>query len=146
VPKPVASDLELVVLAGEGLWTFDLSARERVSLGRDEVNDVPIDHASVSRRHALLHLGESPVIEDLGSANGTFVHDKSTLLDAGKTERLRRLCSEAAALAIGESVLLGAVSLVVRRRRPMATEGVIVADRNMQALYAQAERATAGPR
>jgi len=40
-------------------------------------------------------------------------------------------------------VLLGAVSLVVRRRRPMATEGVIVADRNMQALYAQAERATA---
>ncbi|MBI2766801.1 MAG: FHA domain-containing protein [Chloroflexi bacterium] len=45
-----------------------------VTLGRSEGNGVVIDHVSVSRRHALLRVDDGKVtIEDLGSANGTFV-------------------------------------------------------------------------
>jgi DNA-binding NtrC family response regulator len=142
MPELAAPDLELVVLAGDGLRIVDLTARSNVSLGRDSANGVPIDHPSVSRRHAVLRLGNPLIIEDLGSANGTFVHDKRAAAGSGRTEKLRLLCSEAAEIAIGESVLLGGVSLVVRRRQPAAPEGPIVADRNMRDLYAQAERAT----
>jgi DNA-binding NtrC family response regulator len=142
MPEQEPSDLELVILTGDELRVFDLTGRTRVSLGRDATNDVQIDHPSVSRLHALLRLDPVAVIEDLGSANSTFVHDTSVLAGAGSTEKLRRLRSEAAEVAVGESVLLGAVSLVLRHRPRATLEGVIVADANMQAVYAQAERAT----
>ena len=45
-----------------------------VVVGRSDGNGVVIDHVSVSRRHAQLHLtAEGVAVEDLGSANGTFV-------------------------------------------------------------------------
>lgn len=45
-----------------------------VVVGRSEGTGVVIDHVSVSRRHALLHLSdEGLAIEDLGSANGSFI-------------------------------------------------------------------------
>jgi pSer/pThr/pTyr-binding forkhead associated (FHA) protein len=134
-------DHELVVLAGEEFRTFDLSARTEVTLGRDEANDVRIDHPSVSRRHALLRMGSHIIIEDLGGANGTFVREKSRADAAGKTEKLRRLTNATAELAVGESVLLGAVSILVRHRPDTSAAGVIIQDANMRALYAQAERA-----
>ena len=99
-----------------------------------------IDHPSVSRRHAQLHLGSPIIIEDLGGANGTFVRDRAQFDVAGKTQKLRRLAGETAELAVGESVLLGAVSVVVRHWPETAVAGVIIQDANMRALYAQAER------
>jgi transcriptional regulator with PAS, ATPase and Fis domain len=138
-------DLELAVLIGDELRIFELNAGSEVSLGRDASNRIQIDHPSVSRRHAVLHLGPPLVVEDLGSANGTFVHDRTKLGGAGRTERLLRLGVERAELAIGESVQLGAVSAVVRHRHAAPTEGVVVRDPNLQAVYAQAERAAAAP-
>jgi hypothetical protein len=45
-----------------------------VVVGRSDGNGVVIDHVSVSRRHAQLLLQSGDlVVEDLGSANGTFV-------------------------------------------------------------------------
>src|SRR6185312_17060949 len=42
--------------------------------GRGEECDIRLRHASVSRRHAALEVGETAiVVEDLGSANGTLV-------------------------------------------------------------------------
>src|SRR5688572_12852590 len=141
-PAPAPTQLELVVLAGDRIRVFDLTGRREVSLGRDASNDVPIDHSSVSRRHAILRLGQSFLIEDLGSANGTFVNDKSGAAGGGRTEKLRPLRADAAEIAVGENVLIGAVSLVVRRHRAASTEGLVVADASMRELYAQAERAT----
>jgi DNA-binding NtrC family response regulator len=43
----------------------------RVILGRSHDCDLCIDHPSISRRHACLHVGATTSIEDLGSANGT---------------------------------------------------------------------------
>lgn len=44
-----------------------------LSIGRSSTCDLRIDHTSVSRKHAVLHLGEVNRIEDAGSANGTRV-------------------------------------------------------------------------
>ncbi len=45
-----------------------------VVVGRADGNGVTIDHVSVSRRHAQLQLSEEGLsVEDLGSANGTFI-------------------------------------------------------------------------
>jgi diguanylate cyclase (GGDEF)-like protein len=43
-------------------------------IGRDPLADIAIDDSAVSRRHArVLVRGDTHVVEDLGSANGTFV-------------------------------------------------------------------------
>jgi len=44
-----------------------------LTIGRSTSADVRIDHPSVSRKHAVLHLGPVPRIEDAGSQNGTRV-------------------------------------------------------------------------
>jgi hypothetical protein len=52
---------------------FPLSKSE-VIVGRDATCDIVINDAEISRRHAKLSLqGDSYVLEDLGSTNGTFV-------------------------------------------------------------------------
>jgi transcriptional regulator with PAS, ATPase and Fis domain len=62
-----------------GIWSggcvfADLPARGELVLGRAESAEIRIDHASVSRKHARLILdGPTILIEDLGSANGTWV-------------------------------------------------------------------------
>ncbi|MGE5788758.1 MAG: FHA domain-containing protein, partial [Myxococcales bacterium] len=44
------------------------------SIGRTPDNDIQITHAQVSSRHALLHrIGDQLLLEDRGSANGTYV-------------------------------------------------------------------------
>jgi len=44
------------------------------SIGRTPDNDIQIQHAQVSSHHALLHrLGDQLLLEDRGSANGTYV-------------------------------------------------------------------------
>jgi DNA-binding NtrC family response regulator len=64
----------LVVRDGE-TSTYPLPASGTVLIGRSSQANVQIDHRSVSREHAALHLGEALRIEDLGSANGTRVRD-----------------------------------------------------------------------
>lgn len=53
---------------------FPLTKTE-VSLGRDLTNDLVVSDPEVSRHHARLYLqGNTYVLEDLGSTNGTFVN------------------------------------------------------------------------
>jgi DNA-binding winged helix-turn-helix (wHTH) protein len=68
-------------------------------LGRHADSIVPVDAETVSRRHALLRIGQGRgVIEDLGSHNGTFA----------RGERL----SGPTTLADGDQFKLGSVSFV----------------------------------
>eukprot|EP01112_Ceratiomyxa_fruticulosa_P003636 TRINITY_DN13957_c0_g1_i1.p1 TRINITY_DN13957_c0_g1~~TRINITY_DN13957_c0_g1_i1.p1 ORF type:complete len:309 (-),score=71.08 TRINITY_DN13957_c0_g1_i1:106-1032(-) len=58
-----------------------LDTRKIISFGRDEKCDVPIAHASCSKRHATVqfkHTGGtlSPYITDLGSTNLTFLNSR----------------------------------------------------------------------
>ena len=70
--------MKLVVLNGEMQgWEFMLEGTE-MTLGRRSDNDIvlPLDRR-ISRRHArLFQRGGYWYIEDLGSANGTFVNDR----------------------------------------------------------------------
>jgi pSer/pThr/pTyr-binding forkhead associated (FHA) protein len=61
-----------------------LPAEGRLTVGREESNDLPLRDPSVSREHAILEIdGDRWTVRDLDSANGTFVN--------GRPVRERRL-------------------------------------------------------
>ncbi|HEY0369578.1 MAG TPA: FHA domain-containing protein [Chthoniobacterales bacterium] len=74
--------------------TYELSA-EVISIGRAAENTIQIDDASVSSRHAQLHLvGETFHLQDLDSTNGTRVNGKavtSVALRAGDQIRFGKV-------------------------------------------------------
>jgi pSer/pThr/pTyr-binding forkhead associated (FHA) protein len=66
---------------GVDLVTHEL-ARDIVMIGRAPLNQIVIDHPTVSAQHAaLLRTGDSYSIKDLNSTNGTQINgDLSTML------------------------------------------------------------------
>lgn len=78
-PEPVASEYS--------------AAKDEITLGRGEDNDLVIPHPSVSRAHALIRQRAGVYeVSDLGSTNGTFVNnqrvDGSMLIEEGAELRL----------------------------------------------------------
>ncbi|WP_437877123.1 sigma 54-interacting transcriptional regulator [Sorangium sp. So ce513] len=146
------SALELAVYAGGRVSRHPLPAEGQVSLGRSKENDVPIDDSSVSRRHAIIHLGPRITIEDLGSANGTRLRRERT---AGPTTKLLELHLEQGKtleLSVGDAVNLGSALIVILPREGAVSTAPgqgpgepIVLDPAMQRLYALAERVAASP-
>jgi DNA-binding NtrC family response regulator len=124
-----------------------------VVLGRASESDVRVDDPSVSRRHAVLHLGDPLRVEDLGGANGTFVRRPEQRTERGATQALRQLSGESVAIALGEPVSLGSAIIVVRRApadaggeavapgAAPAGRDVVVLDPAMRALHEQARLA-----
>lgn len=85
-----------------GSLTRPLPPTGSLSIGRSTSCDIRIDHASVSRRHAILHLGAIPRIEDAGSQNGTRVAGRSAISGAPIS------------VAPGEVIEVGSVVLVIQ--------------------------------
>src|SRR4029078_3048362 len=77
-----------------------------LTIGRGSNCDIDVDDRSISRRHAILSIGDSVTIEDLGSANGTFV--RAQLVTFGQPT----------AIAVGELVVLGTANIILQRRAP----------------------------
>lgn len=51
--------------------------KDRMVIGSKASNEIPLDNANADNEHAVItRCGDLYVIEDLGSANGTFVHDR----------------------------------------------------------------------
>jgi DNA-binding NtrC family response regulator len=145
--------LELVVFtAGDEPVMHALPAGGRVTIGRAPENDVRIDDPSVSRHHAVLHVGPASRIEDTGSANGTFVRKREEQADA-ETRKVLRRPGETFAVEFGDCIMIGSVFAVVRRARAAADAPgglaqraagagpVIVEDPTMRAVYEQARLA-----
>ncbi|MEO6419205.1 MAG: sigma 54-interacting transcriptional regulator [Polyangiaceae bacterium] len=63
----------LLIFWEDGFTSRALPSNGSLSIGRSAGCDVAIDHPSVSRKHATLHLDGEVRIEDLGSSNGTRV-------------------------------------------------------------------------
>ena len=137
------------MVVGDTISVTALPAQGLVTLGRGQDCDVCIDNRSVSRRHAILHLGPVLRIQDLGSANGTFVRDARLPSDTASTHPLRKLAKETIEIAVGERVNLGSITIVVRRtaappgRDPASPpdDGMVVRDPVMHELYEQVTRA-----
>jgi DNA-binding winged helix-turn-helix (wHTH) protein len=84
-----------------GRRRYALAAGKTV-VGRDPGAAVSLPDASVSRRHAVLHVApEQVLIEDLGSKNGTYVQD----------QRVRA----AIPLSDGDRVRFGSIELTFRQ-------------------------------
>lgn len=75
-PPPVKAPIPdvLLFLGERQIATFSL-AKAELTIGRNPANDIVIDNVGVSRRHAVIKWsGDRATVEDLGSANGTFVN------------------------------------------------------------------------
>lgn len=81
----------------EGYTRVALS-KDRMVLGRASAADIPIKHTSISREHcALVREGDRWQVEDLGSANGTWV---------GRTKVASRMpLEERAIIKVGQARL-----------------------------------------
>ena len=96
-------DVWLVVQQGPGTGAQH-PVEGAVTIGRDDSADLQLNDKAVSRRHSALRVeGETVVIEDLGSRNGTFVNGE-------RVDDARRLRE-------GDAVQVGATVLEVRSSR-----------------------------
>jgi two-component system response regulator AtoC len=68
-----AGRASFVLIAGHGRLITHVIDKPELVIGRDPGCDLAIEHASLSRRHAVLRLGLPVTIQDLGSTNGTRV-------------------------------------------------------------------------
>ena len=114
-----------------GSLTRPLPASGMLTIGRSTSCDVRIDHASVSRKHAILHLGAIPKVEDAGSQNGTRVAGRMAVSGAP------------VAVAPGEVIELGQVVLVIQGGDASAT---VSAAARASGIRAAAAPAAVAPR
>jgi FHA domain len=67
----------LVVLSGPNVGTRFAVEHNIVTVGRNRVSDIPLDHGTVSRNHAKIRrYNDYFTIMDIGSSNGTFLRQQ----------------------------------------------------------------------
>lgn len=94
----MAEFLEVWRVTGCELVTLEAN---RLTIGRDDASDVTLEDQTVSRLHAVLErYGNSWVLRDVGSANGTFVNGE-------------RIAAERP-LRSGDELAIGSIRLVYR--------------------------------
>ena len=133
-----ASSLVLIVMEHGALSRYQLPLTGSLRIGRAEDSDVMLRGAAASRGHALLHIGPTLELEDLGSRNGTRIRDK----------RLAR--GERGPLRTGEPIHIGSTVLVVQNapqpsavlytasagaEGPELTGSVVIRDPMMRDVY-----------
>lgn len=71
----MASHFQLIMRSGPTPGAVFNLGGDQLTIGRDSTNEVVINDAEISRRHARLTFqGGKYILEDLGSTNGTFVN------------------------------------------------------------------------
>ncbi|NIP38359.1 MAG: FHA domain-containing protein [Candidatus Dadabacteria bacterium] len=69
-------ELLLVVSFGTNVvesWRID---KDRITIGRDDTNDIVLNNPTISRQHAEISVSNGLVsIKDLGSSNGTYINN-----------------------------------------------------------------------
>jgi len=173
-----AAGLCLLVIVKGVVTTHALPESGQVTIGRAEACEVRIDDPSISRRHATLYFAAKPsgaqaprrkprppalAIEDLGSANGTFLRGPRAVPPLIRPVRLafdvdedtdppsrgaedaavRLLARQRTRIDVGDFIDLGAVLLVVwpasaerlSSKGLHARPGLLVRDEGMRRLH-----------
>ncbi len=138
--------LELVVyIGGNDAKVHRLPNEGKVRIGRDNHSNIEIPDTSVSRHHAILHIGSDLRLEDNRSRNGTEIYKpgKSSGTDTTIAHNPERGTSFD--VELGDRIKLGSVILVIRKASleadkgtsgpRMWMEGPTVSDPEMEALY-----------
>jgi predicted component of type VI protein secretion system len=95
----MASQFQLIMRQGPTPGATFLLEGSQLNIGRDSSNEIVINDAEVSRRHARLTFqGGKYVLEDLGSTNGTFVNGQRL---AGP-----RVLKAGEVISLGEQIVL----------------------------------------
>jgi two-component system, NtrC family, response regulator AtoC len=110
IDSAMGGELRVVAFWEAHVVTKRLTPSSVLTIGRSAECEVRIDHSSVSRRHARLHVRETITVEDLGSANGTTLG--GVRLDGG-TER---------EWIPGEMVQVGAATLFLQSEQTSRDE------------------------
>lgn len=95
---------------------YPLPPRRTIVIGRSSSTDLQLDHPEVSRRHIQLSLGRRIRIQDLDSRNGVAI-DGAPIPPRTPV-----------AIALGQALALGAITLVVDRAAAPASHPTIVID------------------
>lgn len=148
----MTKQLELAVFAAGGTTRHPLPTSGRVSIGRAEGNDIRIEDSSVSRRHAILNIGPTLSIEDLGSANGTKLRREKGAPGTVRLVDSTVVLGESVEFAIGDAINLGSAMIVVRCIDDVPVvngsgnrASYVVRNEAMKRLYAMVERVAEGP-
>jgi len=107
-PVAKAERVDLVFITDGRTHAHPLPRAGRVIIGR-ACEGVSVPHASLSRRHAAITT-PALTLEDLGSTNGTWVRAPSP---EGAADEVRLEPGRPVTLALGDTVRLGAVTLVL---------------------------------
>jgi pSer/pThr/pTyr-binding forkhead associated (FHA) protein len=124
----MASQYQLIMRQGPTPGALFALEGDQLNIGRDSSNDIIINDAEVSRRHARLTFqGGKYVLEDLGSTNGTFVNGQRLagprVLKAGEVVSFGEqivLVFEATTLDPGATVVSPRAAAVPSISRPLA--------------------------
>lgn len=119
---------ELIAIAGAEPRVHRLPDEGTVVIGRGGTADVTIDHPSISRRHALVHLEPARAfVEDAGSANGSrVVHVVASKGPTAQTVARNLDPGTRIALEPTSSVHLGSVVVLVRRTEEVHDDAAVV--------------------
>jgi two-component system, NtrC family, response regulator AtoC len=96
--------LQVIVIGNGSFSTHPLPEAGLVTIGRSPTCDISVEDKSISRRHAILSIGDKLTIEDLSSANGTRV--RGLQLKLGHPTRI----------SVGELVGLGKINIILQQR------------------------------
>jgi transcriptional regulator with GAF, ATPase, and Fis domain len=117
-----ASTRELWACWDERAECFELP-RSPLVIGRSDTSEIHVPHNSVSRAHARLTVGDAGMdVEDLGSANGTFINGQRI---KGRAQ-----------LTIGSILRVGMVRIVVRMKPNAAPSPMIDVHRLVEKVAA----------
>jgi transcriptional regulator with PAS, ATPase and Fis domain len=130
----------ILVVTRDGRATVHpLPDEGRVVVGRDTACDVTIADLSVSRRHAVVHVGEKVEIEDLGSQNRTRVRGAAIKrgarveLRTGDTVEFGRVA--ATLQDVAPAGRPSGAALAHRPTVPLGGDEVVVLDERMRELH-----------
>jgi DNA-binding NtrC family response regulator len=147
--------LEIAVFTAYSVTTYPLPPSGRSTIGRGEDNDIRVADPTVSKRHAILHMGPPMRIEDAGSANGIRILAHRETAGTARLVETRLPPGGSMEIALGDGITIGATLITIRRdegdSKPVSSRvarsfvAPVIRDQKMRQLYEMVDRVAQGP-